>query len=631
MWRVSAAVIVAALMAGGPGGARPARVPQVVVIMVPDSDWAVAPRGLESWSKANVAFDTAFDTRREIDVYLTLGKARRSAGVGEAYGVGPVTVTGRRLAIQEWATLERHDRGLRYGGRLGRLGQLLKDGRVPTAVVAPNHDLAGAFADESGVVDDFRAGGTAEAAGAVAEGIALVAVETPLDSVIATVDGTATASSPGARPCQIVVSASAPADGQHLGLLAASPQCGLGRGQLDSSSTRQPGLVTMPDVTATVLSVTGVAVPSGMGTVVRPSGQTTVARLIDLEHRSRVAGSAEKPFVFVFIAAALAGVATVRRRQRVRVAVAAFALALPTATLLIMVFPWWRHGVAGGVVALVVVSAVIAAGALVLVRGRSGLLVGALGVTTVAVVGLDAVRRGSLQFDAPMMNNAIFAGRFTGLGNVPYGFLVGAAIVTAGLALERWGSGARARWIVISALAAVVIVDGAPVFGADAGGVLGAVPAFGVLVLIARGRSSWRAIARLGAAALATLVALALFDTIRPPSERTHLARALTSGDAIQTIVRRFLAAVGSFRFSPWVAVAVLAVAVILVGRRRLPAAPAARAGLVALSVAAILGAILNDSGVAVTGAVLAVGWPASLALTSDAAEVGAPEGVTRS
>jgi hypothetical protein len=80
------------------------------------------------------------------------------------------------------------------------------------------------------------------------------------------------------------------------------------------------------------------------------------------------------------------------------------------------------------------------------------------------------------------------------------------------------------------------------------------------------------------------------------------------------------------------VAVVVIAIAMFVAGRERLPAARAARGGLVALAVAATLGAILNDSGVAVSGAVLAAGWPAYLALSNDArggpAQQGAVTGV---
>jgi hypothetical protein len=274
----------------------------------------------------------------------------------------------------------------------------------------------------------------------------------------------------------------------------------------------------------------------------------------------------------------------------------------------------------------------LAAVALVLTRGRAGLVFGGLSATTVAVVGVDAARGGRLQLDAPMMNNAIVAGRFTGLGNVGYGFLVGAAIVAAALVLERCGAAAWARRLVAGALGGVVIVDGAPMFGADIGGVIAAVVAFGLLMLIARGRSSWRAMASLAGAAFAMLVALALIDINRPRSAQTHLAGALSSGDAFQTLLRRLLAAVGSFRSSPWVAVVVIAIAMFVAGRERLPAARAARGGLVALAVAATLGAILNDSGVAVSGAVLAAGWPAYLALSNDArggpAQQGAVTGV---
>ena len=97
----------------------------------------------------------------------------------------------------------------------------------------------------------------------------------------------------------------------------------------------------------------------------------------------------------------------------------------------------------------------------------------------------------------------------------------------------------------------------------------------------------------------------------------------MAGGSALQTAVRRGLSSLDSFRTSPWVIVVAVAVAGLFAVRRRLELGAALRAAAAAVVVAAVLGTALNDSGVAVAGAVLFPAWGAALALAQPRAKAG--------
>lgn len=398
--------------------------------------------------------------------------------------------------------------------------------------------------------------------------------------------------------CVIVASSSMPA-GQHLGAIAVSPQCGLGTRTLVSASTRQAGYVVTADLQPTLLRLLGVDdTLTNEASPMKASGPSlSVHRLIERDDRARVAADAIGWFTALAIVAGLAVLVTRRH------AVALVALALPVSMLLADAVPWWR----GGVVAGLAVSAGIAVAIALALRRSDAVLV--ITVLTVVALGLDAATGGHLALDSGIANNAIGAGRFTGMGNVPYGFFLASFVIAGALALDRWGR--RAALPLAAAAAVAVIVDGAPFLGADVGGVLAAVPAFAALLVRSR-----RRLVAVALGGVAVLGAFAAVDLSRPVGSRTHLGRTLAGGNGGSTFVRRELAALHSFYQSPWVVVVLVALVGLYLLRDRLPL----RRALVALAVGAFLGTFLNDSGVAVAGAMAAVAWPAYALLSAPAA-----------
>jgi hypothetical protein len=583
---------------------------QVVLLLVPRSSWAAMPDRFDGWAKANMAISTANSARRENDVYLTISKGGRSSGLGTRFGTGPMQLDGDRLTIEAWPRFVSHDDDLRYGGDLGSLGETVRRAGISaTAITQANTSAALTLVDRSGVVERVIPGGGGLAVAAEVEaGTGLVVAEMSLGAlplVLDAVDGT----------CTVVASASMPRGRRSLGAFAASPECGLGNERLVSASTRQPDYVVLADLLPTTLRLLGIGGdPDDEGSAIRPvAGRRTVDELVDRSERARVASRSSVYFTALAVGAALLGLFASVMRERWRRRWGACLLALPGAIVLIQLVPWWRWGALAGVPLAVGTALVIGGAADALAGRRPRLVVALLASGTAVMLGIDAATGGRLELDSGVANNAIGAGRFAGMGNVPYGFFVAACLLTAGIALERWGR--RAVPPLVVALGAAVVVDGAPTLGADVGGVLAAVPAYALLLTAWRRRLPLMRLAMIGASGVVVLAAFAAFDVSRPEGSRTHLGRTLTNGELGDTIIRRELAALQSFQRSTWCVVLLVALVGLAVMWDQLPRTRPLQITLAAIGVAALLGTFVNDSGVAVAGGMATVAWPAHLLL----------------
>jgi hypothetical protein len=237
---------------------------------------------------------------------------------------------------------------------------------------------------------------------------------------------------------------------------------------------------------------------------------------------------------------------------------------------------------------------------------------------TAAVLVVDELTGAHLQMSSVAGYSPVVAGRFAGIGNVAFGVLAASALLAA----------ASTRSATIAALTAiVVVVDGAPMWGSDVGGVLALVPAYTLLVLLLAGRR-----VNAGRLAIAALVgglvvtAFGVADHARPVDQQTHLGRfvgQVVDGTAGAVVRRKAEANLSLLFHSPVTALLPLVVAFLLVLFLRPPAvlrgtfdrSPAWRAGLLAVLAASGLGAVLNDSGVAVPALAIVVALPATLAV----------------
>ena len=590
--------------------------PPAVLVLVPDLLWRDAPPSLATFAKASLSVRAASTDSRPADGYLTVGKGARSGAPGGEIGAVADRGDGS-WRVEGWSRLRDHDRRLRYPGELGGLGQALRDAGKTWVLVTQDRRAAGAAADAEGVVPKAVSGGVGEVGRALADVPDAVVVAVPvdeLDAVLGAVDGL----------CAVVASVSTPRL-DHLGTFATSPRCGFGDEGLTSPSTHQPWLVTLPDVAPTFLAALGVAPAQSMaGFTVERSGQVAVRDLIQRDRRASVADRVRTPLGWLFVALHAVAAVLVLASHRLRWCAVLAVLAVPPASFLMMAVPWWRWGFTGAVLAGGLLAALLGVLAAVAAGKDVPAAIGLLLATTAAVIALDALFRGPLEIDAPFGNSPIRGGRYFGVGNMGFAFLAASLLAGAAFALDRWGSSVR-PWAV-AALGAGVVVIGAPWFGADAGGVLAAVPAFGVLVLAHRGGPvAVRRLLGVLAVAFFAVIAFALLDALRPEESRTHLGRALTGGsEAGGVAARKGWRALATVT-TPMANLVWIGSLTLLAARPRLSGRPALRAGALSVVVVAVLGSALNDSGLQVGGAVAAIAWPAFVGLAGSAASSGQP------
>jgi hypothetical protein len=195
----------------------------------------------------------------------------------------------------------------------------------------------------------------------------------------------------------------------------------------------------------------------------------------------------------------------------------------------------------------------------------------------------------------------------------------------ATLVARRWN---RVAGAVVAGVVGLVtlLVTVWPTFGVDVGGGLVLLPVFVVLVLGVLGaRITWRRLFAAGAAGVLLVAVIGVLDWLRPPDQRSHLGafvQSVLDGTGLETVVRKAGYALRSLSggFPAWLSLAVLvAVVLALWGGRRLRAAwllraeeawPLLRHVLVALLVAGVGGALVNDYGIRVVTIMLFAAVP---------------------
>lgn len=449
------------------------------------------------------------------------------------------------------------------------------------------------------------------------------------------------------RDAVLVLSPIAPAGAPDLGMVALrSP--GTGGGLLRSATTRRDGYVQLVDVASTVLTIVGEdELDHGEGRpflVTDQSEHDLVGRLARAEEQAEFRDSIVPATVttLIVLLAALTGLALAGGRvpsavrRALPIAAAAVLGALPATFLSAIV------GVdsMAAYVALLLAGGVLVALATTLAEQRwrgTGPIVSVGSV--VGIIAIDVLVGAPLQLNTVFGYSVAVAGRFAGVGNLAFALLGSGALVLAALVAERFDR--RGRRVALLLLIAVLLIDGLPILGADVGGVLSIVPAFGLAALVLLGRPiGVREVIGTFAAAFAMLLVVAFIDLARPAADETHLARLAQHvidrrwSPFFSSLTRRWSASFGSGQTGAWVVFLLLAgvlgvyLAVRIVGRRRTRpvrrtlAAPE-QAAAIGLAVLAGLGLVANDSSFAVPATMLLIIAPVLLQRL-DRIEVGA-------
>jgi hypothetical protein len=439
------------------------------------------------------------------------------------------------------------------------------------------------------------------------------------------------------RDAVLVLSPVSPSSAPALGV-AALRAPGVGGGLLQSATTRRDGYVQLADVAATVLTLVGAPVPDDMeGRAFQVGDRTGGDRTERLVRAADAAAfrDATVPLAVTGITTSLAilSLATVfrdrlgPRARRLLAPLAYAALGLVPASFLVGQVGRARANLVAQMVVVVTIAGLVALVAHRAERWRRG--AGALVAvgSVVALIGVDILVGAPLQLNTTFGYSVAVAGRFTGLGNLAFALFGSATIVLAALIVDRAGS--RGVRLALALMAAVLLVEGLPMMGADVGGVLAMVPAFGVTALVLVGRPvGWREVAGLVLATALVLFGFALVDAARPPEVQTHLARLAEQvldgrwDTFSKSLGRRWQASLGGAELAGWITVGTVMAgagayaALVARGRMGPDATGPLRhrptlAAAVGLAVLGSVGLVANDSSVAVPVTMLIVVAPA--------------------
>ncbi|MET9340588.1 MULTISPECIES: hypothetical protein [unclassified Nonomuraea] len=413
--------------------------------------------------------------------------------------------------------------------------------------------------------------------------------------------------------------------------VAALRQPGAQGHALGAASTRREDISILPDLTTTVLTRLGVPVPdSVVGQVMRVNGPgATFERMAESDQTAQTMRSV-KGYYFIALAVlqvlfyAVAFVLLRRRKGLSWVRLAAVTLAaIPITSILVNLLPWSTHlELFGGMLAWLVVITV-AAFAGPWRRSPLGPLAVVAGVTAVTLAG-DLLTGTTLQLNSFMGFSAEQGARYYGLGNIPFALLATGTLLTSTVIAHRlsrpWGAA------VVAVLGTFAMVLGGSGMGSDFGGVIAFVPGIAVTALLILGKriSLWK----LGAFCVAggvTVMGFAVANYLRPAAEQSHLGRfvgQVISGEALDVIVRKLMAMLGTLLSPTLMPVVIAAVAFLVYAIMRpdqatagvLPAAfdysPALKAGLIGTLISGVVGTLVNDSGAAVLSMALALAIP---------------------
>lgn len=445
----------------------------------------------------------------------------------------------------------------------------------------------------------------------------------------------------GSNNLVLIVAPTTPGGSEERGQLRPAIVTGAGvpSGIATSRSTGRPGIITLPDLTATIaasLELNNESLNSlhRMRVISRPSDALPLVRQ---NERAIVHDAIRGPMsaAIILLHLALYVLVVYRLRQGPLQSWLGFLLlvgmAFPIASF-ITTFGAWRLGVGMAATAIALGALAIAGVAHVAERRKVGLGAASILGLTCVFLFLDLGLGAPAQLDSVLGYTSVASGRFYGLGNLGFALFTSSAFLTAAILGDAARAGGRSkillRAIPAAFLALFLVWVGHPRLGNDVGGVLTIVPGIFVFgwTYLGKGRLKLRHFLLVGLATLVILGGFGLIDLLRPAGERTHLGRFLSDlyqdPATLWLFARRKLGLAIALTFAARWGLAVpgaIAVLIWLYRRARgtfkemLIGRDALRAGLQAVFVAAIVGSLVNDSGLAVAGMMLAVATPWAL------------------
>lgn len=399
-------------------------------------------------------------------------------------------------------------------------------------------------------------------------------------------------------------------------------------GWLTSASTRRSGIVTLTDLTQTLIVSRPGSPPAAVdGSAFAIDRDDITVPRYQRHLRSVAAISAAAPRAYAVLgllglpALALAVGGVIRRRFAVPRLILLAGTGLGAAMLLAGAMPWARSAAPTLFLVLAVVVAMVVLA--VLARGIGRRLLVPPEVVAVALVvaafTADAALGGVMQPGSLLNSRPIFALRWYGFGNVTFAVYAVAGLTLAGYLAHRLRQHGQPRAALVAVAAigfGVVVCEGWPSMGSDFGGVIALTPPVLWLLLVLSGIGiTWVKLLWVAAGAVLAISVISVLDWRRGPGRRSHLGdfvQRILDGDAVDVVARKAVASFDTIVSVPGVAAVLLgAAAWVLLFRHVLPVLAADFSTLPSVAWAvlgvAVLGTLLNDGGISVWAAATAV------------------------
>jgi hypothetical protein len=406
-------------------------------------------------------------------------------------------------------------------------------------------------------------------------------------------------------------------------------------GWLTSASTRREGIVTLTDLTRTLIEF------SGPGTSVAVDGAPFAVYNTDLSvdsidaKISSVAALSDAAPIG-YLALGLIGavlfvimvISVLQGRFDVPKLVLTLGGVLLAAMMLTGAVPWQYSDLPGLFLSLLVAAWLVILTALALLVGRVAGVpnIIAAAALSVAAFTFDAALGAVMQPGSLINSRPIFGLRWYGFGNVTFAAYASAGLLLAGYIAHRFLTAGR-RGAALAAVAVIgfgiVICEGWPSMGSDFGGVIALTPAVLWLILaLSSIKITWPKLLAIGGAAVLAVGLISVLDWRRGPDRRTHLGnfvQRIIDGDALDVISRKAVASVETVVSIVGIGSLLIGVALWIVIFRYVvpriaPEFSTVRSTLIAALIVAIVGTLLNDAGIfvwlTVTGNItVVVGW----------------------
>lgn len=596
--------------------------PPIVLLAVPGllwSDVAAMPHLADLAARSSVG---------ELSVKTRGGVTRCAAGL-LAVSAGNRTqapVTTCHIDPALWSEYAHSNSTSRYAANIGTLGSTLQANGLTTVALGPRAVpmLANTSGTVSRTVTSLKSAIVPGAVVAVldtrlypADTLARTSGQAAVDARVATIEK---ALPPGAT---FIVAGVSDVESGYASLhtfVLSGP--GWTHTELRSSAAGRAPYVQLIDIAPTILAAEHIHIPSAV--VGRPMQQSNtkppgIAAYVDDNHHAmeqRTLG--QRVFLslgITVIVTMILAASPIRAAHGLARWVLRFIAPAPAMIFLANGFPWWRWG--QGSYAAILAGGCLLVGSITAIAVRrnrtAGLLVAP--IFSFMVLGIDQFTGAHLQLSAPLGDSPLVAGRFSGMGNLDFAVMATSAMLVGGVLAGRLS---RGRAVITAGAIALValVIDGAPQFGNDIGGVLALVPASLVLVaMVAQVKVTKLRIIAVALTTIVVAVGVALIDYTRPATDQTHVGRfvgQVLHGGASTEFRRKMDAALASFGWTIGTFVVIFAVVIAVLCRKRITAAlnrlRGGMAAAVAATVVAVLGVVVNDSGITIAAMAAIVG-----------------------